>query len=318
MWRRLLASTLFGLMLVAFICGCGGGSSTMAGSSSSSSGGVTPSIPQVQHVVIVALENANYADVLGSPSMPFLNSLLAKGSLAANYYANIHPSIPNYFIMTSGISVTMDDTFAGTVTTDNVVRELTASGKTWKAYAEAIPSAGYLGGDNGFYLRRHDPFSYFSDVQQSAAAAADIVPFSQFAADLSANMLPNYAFVTPDARDDAHSCPDGSTTSCPLSTRLQNADAWLATNIAPLLANAQFTSSGLLIITFDESANDSTNGGGHVATVLVGTHVKGGYTGSAQMYDHRSLCALTMRALGVTTIPNGAGVATQMTEFFGK
>jgi hypothetical protein len=305
-------------MLVAFICGCGGGSSSMAGNSSSSSGGVTPGIPQLQHVVVVALENANYADVLGSPSMPFLNSLLAKGSLAANYYANLHPSIPNYFMMTSGISVTMDDTFAGTVTTDNVVRELTASGKTWKAYAEAIPSAAYLGGDNGFYLRRHNPLSYFSDVQQSAAAAADIVPFSQFAADLSANMLPNYAFVTPDARDDAHSCPDGSTTSCPLSTRLQNADAWLATNIAPLLANAQFTSSGLLIITFDESANDSTNGGGHVATVLMGTHVKVGYTGSAQMYDHRSLCALTMTALGVTPVPNGAGLAPQMTEFFGK
>lgn len=318
MCRRLLASTLFGLVLVTFISGCGGGSSTIAGTSGSSSGVASASVPLVEHVVVVALENTNYADVIGSPSTPFLNSLLAKGSLAANYYANIHPSIPNYFIMTSGISVTMDDTFTGTVTTDNVVHELTASSKTWKAYAESIPSAGYLGGDNGFYLRRHDPFSYFSDVQQSAAAASDIAPFSQFAADLNANTLPNYAFVIPNARDDAHSCPDGSTTGCSLSTRLQTADAWLATNIAPLLANAQFTSSGLLIITFDESADDFTNGGGHVATVLVGTHVKTGYTGSAQMYDHRSLCALTMAALGVATIPNGAGLAPQMTEFFVK
>jgi hypothetical protein len=103
-----------------------------------------------------------------------------------------------------------------------------------------------------------------------------------------------------------------------MTARLQNADAWLAANIPPLLANAQFAGSGLLIITFDESANDSTNGGGHVATVLVGTHVKAGYTGSAQMYDHRSLCALTMTALGVATIPNGAGLAPPMTEFFGK
>jgi hypothetical protein len=36
------------------------------------------------------------------------------------------------------------------------------------------------------------------------------------------------------------------------------------------------------------------------------------------MYDHRSLCALTMTALGVAGIPNGAGLAPQMTEFFGK
>jgi hypothetical protein len=318
MLSRVLALTLFPLMVSPCLSGCGGGSSTMPGTSGGSSGTVSSSIPQVQHVVVVTLENTNYADVIGSPSMPYLNGLLAKGSLAANYYADLHPSIPNYFIMTTGISVTMDDAFSGTVSTDNVVRELTASGKTWKAYAESIPSTGYLAGDKGFYLRRHDPFSFFSDVQQSAAAAAAIVPFSQFAADLNANALPNYAFVIPNARDDAHSCPDGSTTNCTVSTRLQSADTWLQTNIAPLLTNAQFASNGLLIITFDESANDLANGGGHVATVLVGAHVKAGYTGSAQMYDHRSLCALTMTALGVAGIPNGAGLAPQMTEFFGK
>ena len=315
---RHIASTLFGLMASLVIFGCGGGSNTMAGSSGSSSGATSPSIPQVEHVVVVPLENTNYSEVIGSPSMPFLNSLLAKGSLAANYFANSHPSIPNYFIMTTGISVTTDDAFTGTVTTDNAVRELTASGKTWKAYAESIPAVGYLSGDKGLYLRRHDPFSYFSDVQQNSTVAAGLVPFTQFAADLSASTLPNYAFVIPNARDDAHSCPDGSTTDCPLSTRLQNADNWLAANISPLLSNPQFAGSGLLIISFDESANDFTNGGGHVATLLVGTHVKAGYTGSTQIYDHRSLCALTMTALGVAAIPNGAALAPQMTEFFGK
>ncbi len=33
-------------------------------------------------------------------------------------------------------------------------------------------------------------------------------------------------------------------------------------------------------------------------------------------YDHRSLLGLSMTALGVSTIPNGAGSANQMTEFF--
>jgi len=33
------------------------------------------------------------------------------------------------------------------VSMDNVVRELVAAGKTWKAYAESLPSVGYLGGD---------------------------------------------------------------------------------------------------------------------------------------------------------------------------
>ena len=86
-------------------------------------------MPQVQHVAIVVLENANYSDVAGTSNMPYLNSLLSKGSLAAQYYANSHPSIPNYFMMTTGQALTNDDSFNGVVSTDNVARELTASGK---------------------------------------------------------------------------------------------------------------------------------------------------------------------------------------------
>jgi len=50
--------------------------------------------------------------------------------------------------------------------------------------------------------------------------------------------------------------------------------------------------------------------------VLLGTHVKAGYTGSAMTYDHRSLLSLTMKALGVPNSPNGADAAPQMIEFF--
>ena len=272
-------------------------------------------MPQVQHVAIVVLENANYSDVAGTSNMPYLNSLLAKGSLASQYYANSHPSIPNYFMMTTGQAVTNDDSFSGVVSSDNAARELAASGKSWKVYAESIPSAGYLGGDQGLYLRHHNPFSYFSDVQQSAAQSANIVPFTQFGADLSAT-LPNFSFIVPNSIDDAHNCTDGTTTSCSLSSRLQTADQWLQNNIAPLLSNTGFQQSGLLVVVFDESASDLTNGGGRVVTVMVGTHVKAGYVGNTASYDHRSLLSLSMKALGVPNIPNGADAAPQMTEFF--
>jgi acid phosphatase len=301
--------------VIAFtVAGCSGGG--LSGNVGNGSGGGSSAIPQVQHVVIITLENTNYGDVIGTQNMPYLQSLLAKGALASQYYANSHPSIPNYFIMTTGLAITNDDSFSGMVTSDNAARELTAAGKTWKVYAESIPSRGYLGGDQGFYLRHHNPFSYFSDLQQSSSSADNIVPFSQFSADLSSGSFPNYSFVIPNAEDDAHSCADGSLTDCALSSRLQTADQWLQSNIAPLLANSSFQQSGLLLITFDESADDTTNGGGHVVTVLLGTHVKPGYTGSAASYDHRSLLSLSMKALGVPTIPNGADAAPQMTEFF--
>lgn len=298
-------------MLLLACYGCGG----VAGSVGNGSGGGSAIVPQVQHVAVLVLENTNYSDVIGSANMPYLNGLLTQGALAAQYYANSHPSIPNYFMMTTGQPITNNDSFSDVVSTDNVVRELIASGKSWKIYAESIPAQGYLGGDQFPYLREHNPFSYFSDVQQSAAQTANIAPFTQLPADLSSGILPNYSFIVPNAIDDAHSCPDGQE-DCPQGQRLQIADQWLKTNLAPLLANAAFQQSGLLIITFDESADDFTNGGGRVATILLGTHVRPGYVGNTTNYDHGSLLSLTMKALGVPTIPNGADAAPQMTEFF--
>jgi hypothetical protein len=40
------------------------------------------------------------------------------------------------------------------------------------------------------------------------------------------------------------------------------------------------------------------------------------YVGNTTSYDHRSLLSLTMKAMGVPTIPNGADAAPQMTQFF--
>ena len=60
-------------------------------------------------------------------------------------------------------------------------------------------------------------FSYFSDVQQSTAQAANVVPFTQFASDITSGTafkLPNYAFVVPNIVNDAHSCITGGTTDC--------------------------------------------------------------------------------------------------------
>ena len=268
----------------------------------------------MQHFAIVVLENADYSDIVGSPNAPYINSLIAQGGLAGNYYANVHPSIGNYFVMTTGVAYSTDDNFSGVVPIDNAVRELTATSKSWKVYAQSLPSQGYLGGDVYPYLRRHNPISYFSDVQPPSQSNMNIVDFSQLATDLAGGQLPAYSFIVPDAEHDAHDCPGGGS-NCDIGTRVAAADAWLSSNLPQLLSNAQFQQSGILVITTDESRDDNTNGGGKVATVIVGTSVKPDYVGTV-MYDHRSLLGLSMTALGVSTIPNGAGSANQMTEFF--
>ena len=260
------------------------------------------------------LENASYSDVIGTTSMPYLNGLAQKYALATNYYANAHPSIGNYFLLTTGQLETNDDAFTGVVTDDNVVRELTAAGKTWRSYAESLPSVGYLGGDQPPYLRHHNPMTYFSDVQNSGTQQANLVPFTQFPTDVAAGSLPNYAFVVPNADDDAHNCPAGMST-CTLAQKLSAADAWLQTNIEPLVADANFVKSGLLVIAFDEAEDsDTTNGGGHVATVLVSQQLKPAYK-STTLYQHQSLERFTMEVLGVTAIPGAGATAPEMSEF---
>jgi phosphatidylinositol-3-phosphatase len=302
-------------LLLLLSAGCGGGGLSHTGGGSGSGN----ALPAADHVFIVVLENHSFSQVIGNSSMPYLNGLAAQNSLAANYFANIHPSIGNYFMLTTGQIENPSDSFTGVVTDDNVVRAFAGAGKTWKAYMESIPSQGFLGGDVLPYVRHHNPFAYFSDVegadgQHPTAQAANIVPFTQLAADMGANALPNFGFVAPNLDDDAHDCPGGGT-SCPDSTRLSAADTWLKNNIDPLIKSPAFA-NGVLIITFDEGdSTDLANVGGQVATVILGTHVKMGFR-STTFFQHQSTLRLILDLLKVGDRPGASATAASMNEFF--
>lgn len=296
-----------------FITGCGGGALSNSG------GGGGGTIPAADHVFVVVLENHSFSQVIGNPAMPYFNSLATQNSLATNYFANIHPSIGNYFMLTTGQIVTVDDNFSGVASDDNLVRAFAGAGKTWKAYMGSIPSTGYLGGDVGSYLKHHDPFAYFTDVagsdgQTPTMQAANIVPFSQLSADMAANTLPNFGFIAPNTLHDAHACPGGGLI-CPDSELLTAADNWLKTNIDPLIHSPAFANS-VLIITFDEGRDtDLANVGGQVATVLVGSHVKTGFR-STTFYQHQSTLRLVLDLLKVGDRPGLSATAASMNEFF--
>ncbi len=142
--------------------------------------------PQSKHVVMVMEENQSYATVVGNTTdWPNLNGLINHGALATNYYANSHPSIGNYFMLTTGQLVTTDDSSTTVWNVDNIARRMLASGVTFRIYAEGI-TQGYVGGDTGLYLIRHNPFAMLSDVANNAQVASETIwPFTQFAADLA-------------------------------------------------------------------------------------------------------------------------------------
>src|SRR5436305_1196536 len=284
---------------------CGGSSkaSLTITVTTSTSTTTSPTVPASSHVFLLVEENHSYSSVIGSSSMPYLNSLASKYGLATQYYPNTHPSIGNYFMMTPGHTITNNDSLCSTLTQDNVVRHLLTAGKTWKSYAESLPSVGYTGCGGSPYARKHNPLSYFSDVVNSSEKN-NLVPFTKFASDLANHTLPQFSFIVPNLLHDAH---DGS---------LATADAWLQTNIAPLLASATFQNGGLLIIVFDESVDsDTAHGGGHVISVVIGPKVRLGHK-STVMYQHQNALKTLMKALGLSSYPGAASGAAAMTDMF--
>jgi phosphatidylinositol-3-phosphatase len=294
-------------ILALAIAGCGGASmnNPIQPQSQSSS-----AMPHSNHVVIVMEENRSYSSVVGQTSVwPNLNNLIREGALATHYYANVHPSIGNYFMLTTGQILTTNDGSRRVWNVNNIARRMLASGTSFRIYAEGI-TRGYVGGNTGLYLIRHDPFALLSDIADSKTVAyAHLYPFAQFATDVANGTLPKYSFIIPNIDDDAHS---GSP---------HRADTWLHSKvIAPLSTNSSWEpgGTGVLIVDFDESMDsDTAHGGGHVAAVMWGPIVKAGYKQtSSTVYKHQSMLRTEMRLLGLSNPPAAAATAPVMSEFF--
>ncbi len=267
-----------------------------------------PSPPQSKHIVMVMEENAGYASVVANNNWPNLNSLISNGALATNFYANSHPSIGNYFMLTTGQVLTTDDNSTTVWDVDNLARRMLAAGIPFKIYAEGIPQ-GYVGGNMGAYLIRHNPFAMLSDIANNPTVANQTIwPFTQFAADLANGTLPQFSFVVPDVDDDAHSGTP------------QQADAWLQMNIVTPLSNYpafQSGGDGVLIVDFDEAdSGDTTNGGGRVPAIFWGPVAKVGFTqASSTLYQQQSMLLTVMNTLGLPNPPGAAASAPSMSEF---
>ncbi|MBC7658554.1 MAG: hypothetical protein H7249_02510 [Chitinophagaceae bacterium] len=225
-----------------------------------------PTLPQVDHVVIVEFENIDYANAMAQPTF---SSIAKNGANLSNFFAETHPSQPNYLAMVAG------DTF-GYKTDSNVNIDarhigdlLEEAGKTWKVYADDYPGNCFLGARSGAYVRKHVPFLSFKNIQSNHARCASIVAGTELKSDLSAGTLPNYSLYIPNLNDDGH------------DTGVAYADNWVKNTFLPLLKST-LPPRTLVVFTFDES---SFFGGNHIYTAFYGDVVKAGSTFSNRT-DH--------------------------------
>jgi acid phosphatase len=268
--------------------------------------------PVKNRVILIVSENQKLAAIIGNKNAPYLNSLATQFAYANNFFADTHPSIGNYFMLTTGQIITNDLNFAGVVDVNNIVRQLGQNSVSWKAYLQSMPRPGYLG-DNAYpYAKTHNPFAYFTDIQLLPAQAANTVPLTGFASDLANDTLPSFVFIAPDQEHNMHDCLDG-TRNCTNDQKVAAGDAWIQQTVQPIINSPGFQKHNtLIIITWDESwDNDSANGGGHIPVIFVGSDVKNGFV-ETQFALHESILKLMLNYLGVPD--SNLGNATNATD----
>lgn len=240
----------------------------------------TASNQHIQHIFLIVDENKPSSTIVGNTAAPYLNKLINQYAYATNYSGVTHPSLPNYLALTSGstdgITTDCNPPSAGCeVNVKNIADEIQNSGRTWKAYAESMPSSCYSLNYGNNFATKHVPFLYYKDIiGNSSRCDSHVVPFTQMATDLqSVSTTPNYAFITPNLCNDMHNCP------------VSTGDSWLSTTVPEILNSKAFTTQkSLLIITWDEGyVGDNV-----VPAIFVGNTAKQGYKASAA-YNHYSV-----------------------------
>ena len=259
-------------------------------------------------MVLVIEENHRFDEVYPN-GMPWLSAQGIKYGYTTNYHADEPGSALDYFWLSSGSGEQAfgcsGDGCPNPITSDNIFRALGRAGLTWKVYAQGLPGVGFMGTSSGAYVARHNPAKWYSDVINSPALQRNMVPFTQFAADMAANQLPNYSIIVPDVDNDAH---DGT---------VGQADTFLKNNVAPLLNTPSFQAGGdgLMFITFDECDGAVGACPEQVFTAVIGPKVKPG-TVSSTMYKHENMLRTILDALGITVYPGASSSVADMTDFF--
>lgn len=253
------------------------------------------------------MENEEAASIVGNGAAPYINSLANGQALAANYFAISHPSLPNYLALTAGSTFGIGtDCTTCFVNSTNLSDQIEASGRSWKAYMESMPSSCFVG-DAYPYMQKHDPFIYYDDIRTNAArCSTHVVPFSQFGADLAANTVPNFSWITPNMCNDMHDCS------------VATGDAWLASVVPSILGSSAFQNGGVLLITWDEGSTSAgccgNAAGGQVATLVIAPNVVVGLRSTINE-THYSLLRTIEDAWSLSALGEAAN-ATAMSEYF--
>lgn len=279
----------------------------------------------VDHVFLIVMENKSYSEIVGSGSAPYINNtLIPSGFSLTNYFAETHPSLPNYLAILGGntFGVTDDSNPPSHVqSTPSLFGRCQSQGVSWRSYCEnyrgGTGQTTIIDGDSGSstcggsvgFMEHHMPAAYFSDVRNNTAACLNVQDFTNLAAahDLSptdASQTPKFVYI---ASDPCHDMHDGSVSA---------GDTWLQSMVQTIqLSKAWQTDRCVIVTVWDE---DDSGGNNKVACVFNGSSgvINEGQT-SATLHNHYDLTKTIEWMLGLNDLGQNDTTATVISEAFG-
>ncbi len=252
-----------------------------------------------QHVVWIWFENKPATAVVGSSSAPYLSGLASACASATDDHGVTHPSLPNYLAATSGTTHGVTDDAgpaAHPLPGASLFSQVSAAGLQWRGYDEAMPGP-CATTSSGRYAVKHNPAVYYTDLR--ADCRRWDVGLDHLAADLAADRLPAFAFVTPDLCHDMHDCS------------VAVGDAWLRGMLPALLTSPAYQrGSTAVFITWDEDDGGPANS---VPLLVVAPSVVPGTTIGDRL-DHYALLHTTEHMLDLA--PLGAAASAPVIPGF--
>jgi hypothetical protein len=293
----------------------------------------------LDHVFMVYMENKGYADVVGSPNAPYINSLINTYGVATAYYALTHPSDPNYYPILGG----SDFGFNYNCPTDcfdqhNLADTIEAAKKTWAGYAQGMSPAGpYV--ETADYAPEELPFLAYRDIYNDPTrAAAHLFPLTQLATDLtSATTTPNFVWFAANETNNMEGPVNsvGGVLSYVVSLltnrqyNIKAGDTFVQGTVSTIMNSAVWqdtTQKSAIFLTFDEDSNNLSlgfaNEGNHVVTIVIpspGAVAAGMRAGSFTVdgyANHYSLLRTIENALGLPTLTANDAYAEPLNGFW--
>lgn len=271
-------------------------------------------LPITGTIFTIVFENHSQDDLLNHDTA-YLKELASRYGTADAYLGKLHPSLPNYIVMTSGSAHGIHDDGSPSKHRvdgpENLADQLDAAGIPWRAYMEDMGDSCVMK-DTGRYAVRHDPFVYYSSLANDTRRCQDRVVDmkAHFSEDLAADAY-QFMWITPNECNDMHDCSK------------KTSDKWLRRVIPPIMESPGYKKGGAIFLLWDEGSADLSYASWYVFKnrqnlpfVLISEHIVSPGFVSNTRYGHDSYLATMQDAFGLPRLPRTLH-STPMADFFG-